>query len=298
MTDPALADESSLPAPSDSPALATTAFHLGSEEHKRAFCGVLLDTFDPHKPTILAWPTLSEEAQKRLTGLPFWDVAIETEGYASCRMQALADRLTDPLIKEAIALNAFEEGRHKLVIRNMLNFYGIPLQREKPYSTQGDPEWLFLRTGYGECFDSFFAFGLFKMADDSGYFPPELVEVFEPVVQEEARHILFFVNWVEYVARNKEWFPRTMFRWRCLMALAAAALARVSLAISAGHGSNSQNFVVAGGGALAVDMTTRKLLATALAENERRLSPFNPNLPRPKITPFFARIVLKLINLF
>ncbi len=70
----------------------------------------------------MAWPKLSPDAEKRLTGLPFWDVAVETEGYASSRMQAMADTLTDPLIRESIALNAFEEGRHKLVIRNMLRF--------------------------------------------------------------------------------------------------------------------------------------------------------------------------------
>ncbi len=178
-------------------------FRIGSDEHKRAFCAVLLDLFDPYKPSILAWPKLSADAEKRLTGLPFWDVAVETEGYASSRMQAMADTVADPQIKEAIALNAFEEGRHKLVIRNMLRFYGIPLKPERPYSAPPNPETMFIRTGYGECFDSFFAFGLFQMAKESGYFPPELVDVFEPVVQEEARHIMFFVNWVAYVAGIK-----------------------------------------------------------------------------------------------
>src|SRR5580704_8842428 len=96
-------------------------FRIGSDEHKRAFCGVLLDIFDPYKPAVLAWPKLSGDAEKRLTDLPFWTVAVQTEGYASSRMQAMADQQSDPLIKQAIALNAFEEGRHKLVIRNMLH---------------------------------------------------------------------------------------------------------------------------------------------------------------------------------
>src|SRR6201996_4760537 len=130
-------------------------FRLGSDEHKRAFCGVLIDIFDPYKPAVLAWPKLSPDAQKRLTGLPFWDVAVQTEGFASSRMQAMADTIADPLIKEAVALNAFEEGRHKLVIRNMLRCYDIPLGPEESYSKPGDAEWKFICTGYGECFDSF-----------------------------------------------------------------------------------------------------------------------------------------------
>src|SRR5580704_5722835 len=203
---------------------------IGSDEHKRAFCGVLLDLFDPYKPSILAWPKLSADAEKRLTGLPFWDVAVETEGYASSRMQAMADSVIDPLIREAIALNAFEEGRHKLVIRNMLRFYGIALKPERPYSAPHNPETMFILTGYGECFDSFFAFGLFQMAKQSGYFPPELVDVFEPVVQEEARHIVFFVNWAAYTASAKSPLARMWFRARCLYELAIAGFGRLALA--------------------------------------------------------------------
>src|SRR3984957_21350952 len=123
-------------------------FRIGSEEHKRAFCSVLLDLFDPYKPSILAWPKLSADAQKRLTDLRFWDVAVETEGFASARMQAMADTVQDPLIRESIALNAFEEGRHKLVIRNMLRFYGISLKPERPYSAPRNPETMFILTGY------------------------------------------------------------------------------------------------------------------------------------------------------
>jgi hypothetical protein len=280
------------------PSAAATALpplHIGSEDHKRAFCRLLLDTFDPYKPSILAWPHLSPEAERRLTSLPFWDVAVETEGYASSRMQAMADCVIDPLIKEALALNAFEEGRHKLVIRNMLRFYQIPLKAEQPYSAPKDPEWKYICTGYGECFDSFFAFGLFKMAKDSGYFPPELVDVFEPVVQEEGRHIMFFVNWVAYTAANKSLLPRLWFRMRCLAALAMAGLGRLSLAGAADGGKGGDNFIVAGGETLTVGLTPHKLVQIALAEDTRRMERYDKRLLRPRIMPFLGRIALKIL---
>ena len=289
MTDMTQTDTLPIASPAPAP------FHIGSEEHKRAFCGILVELFDPYKPSVRAWPKLSPDAQKRLTGLPFWDVAVQTEGYASARMQAMADTVSDPLIKEAIALNAFEEGRHKLVIRNMLQCYGIAIGTEKPYSEPHNPESLFIQTGYGECFDSFFAFGLFKMAKDSGYFPPELVEVFEPVIHEESRHIVFFVNWVAWNAANKPPLARLWFRARCFMALIKAGLGRITLAGKAGHGKNNDNFVVAGGAALTVDLTPKKLLEVALAEDTRRMARFDPRLLRPRIMPFFARLALRVL---
>lgn len=271
-------------------------FAFGSEEHKQAFCGVLIHIFDPYKPSILAWPRLSDDAKHRLVSLPFWNVAVETEGYAAARMQAMADTVQDPLIKEAVALNAFEEGRHKLVLRNMLRFYDIPLKPEKPYGVHRHPEWHFIRTGYGECFDSFFAFGLFKMAKESGYFPSELVDVFEPVIQEEARHILFFVNWVAYTTAKKRGLSRLWFRLRCLAALGSAAFGRLSLATTADEGRSNDNFVVAGGGTLVVNLTPRTLLETALAEDKRRMACYDPRLKRPEIMPFLGRLALRFLS--
>src|SRR6185369_5553862 len=137
------------PAP-EAPAI---GFRIGSEEHKTAFCRMLLDTFDPYKPAVILWPHLEPDSLKRITSLPFWDVAVQTEGFASARVQRLADTLTDPLLKEAVALNAFEEARHKNVLEHMVRSYGIKLQPEPAYHADKDAEWSFLRTGYGECLD-------------------------------------------------------------------------------------------------------------------------------------------------
>jgi len=257
---------------------------------------VLTRFFDPYKPAVIAWPVLTPDAQKRLTDLPFWDIAVHTEGFASIRMQAMADTVSDPLVKKAIALNAFEESRHKHVLHNMLNFYKIPLAPEPPYPPPSYAEWKFICTGYGECFDSFVAFGLFNMAKDSGYFPPELVDVFEPIVQEEARHILFFVNWVAWNAAHKSLLPRIWFRTKCLAALVTAGLGRLSLAGTAESGKrNDNNFVVTGGETLTVGLTPRRLIEVALVENDRRMSPYDLRLPRPQIMPFVAKLALKFI---
>lgn len=275
-----------------------TPLIIGSEEHKQRFCHMLLDTFDAYKPTVIAWPKLAPDALARLTGLPFWDIAVQTEGYASRRVQALADCLADPLLKEAVQLNAFEEGRHKLVLEHMVRFYGITLAPEPDYTTPRDAEWAFIRTGYGECLDSFFAFGLFKMARDSGFFPAELVEVFEPVIREESRHILFFVNWVAWQAAQKPLPARLWFRARCLAALVTSIAGRLTIAGAADGGKSGDNFVVSGGAALTAALTPRSFIETCLAENERRMAGLDASLLRPKIMPTLARIALFFIKKF
>ena len=54
----------------------------GSDEHKIAFCRMLLDTHNPYKPAVIDWPKLDEVARDRLTSLPIWDIAVQTEGKA------------------------------------------------------------------------------------------------------------------------------------------------------------------------------------------------------------------------
>ena len=88
------------------------------------------------------------------------------------------------------------------MLANLVKAYGIRLASEPPYRYPRDPEFTYLVTGYSECIDSFFAFGLFELARRSGFFPPELVETFEPVIQEECRHILLFVNLVAWRRAN------------------------------------------------------------------------------------------------
>src|SRR3984957_6662216 len=94
--------------------------NLGSDAHKILFCRTLLDTFDPYKPAVIDWPQLDTETRDRLTSLPIWDIAVQTEGRARLNVAAYAAVTPDPLLRKAVELNAFEEGRHKLVLSNLV----------------------------------------------------------------------------------------------------------------------------------------------------------------------------------
>ena len=268
---------------------------IGSDAHKQLFCRMLLDTYDPYKPAIIPWPPLGEAELARLTSLPFWTIAVQTEGVTALRMQSFADTIPDPLIREAVSLNAFEERRHKEVLHNMIRFYGITIDPEPEYVFPDNPEGAFIQTGYGECFDSFFAFGLFRIAKDSGYFAPELVEVFEPVIQEEARHILFFVNWLRYRQRTRPLLLRPEMVMRRFMAVARKAWNRLSLARDM-NGRNNSDMTMKGHEAMGIKLTPRSFMEICLAENERRLGRYDERLLRPQFMPRMVRLALPLIK--
>lgn len=264
---------------------------IGSDEHKALFCRMFLDTFDAYKPAVIDWPALEADALGRLVGLPFWQVAVETESETSMRMQLFADSLQDPLLKEAVALNAFEERRHKEVLEHMIRFYGIPLAPEPEFPVPTDPSWAFLITGYGECFDSFFAFGLFRLAQDSGYFPMELVEVFEPVIQEEARHILFFANWLAWETARRPAWRKPGFLAQRTKAICQKAWSRLEMARGgASAGASSNAFTATGHAAMGFDLGIRSFIDLCQRENARRMARYDARLKRPQFIPRAMRL--------
>jgi hypothetical protein len=268
---------------------------FGSDAHKQLFCKTLLDTHDPYRPKVLDWPRLGEEAEKRITSLPIWDIAVQTENRAGLNVCTYADTIADPLLNKAVNLNGFEERRHRHVLANLVEAYGIKLAPEPIYPVPKDPEWAFMVTGYSECIDSFFAFGLFKAAKDTGYFPPELIQTFDPVVNEEARHILFFVNWIAWHRRNMAWWRRPWFELRVLAVWIFLIWERIGIAGDMSHGQQDNNFTMTGAEQLGADIDVGELVAICLSENDRRLAPYDNRLKRPRFVPFMARQALRMM---
>jgi len=269
---------------------------IGSDLHKQATCQMFLETFNPYKPTIIDWPKLDPEARARLISLPIWDIAVQTEGKARQRMLAYAESLSDPSWRGTIAQNGWEEGRHKLVLSNLVAAYGIELAPEPQYPVPRDPEWAYLVTGYSECIDSFFAFGLFETARRSGFFPPELVDTFEPVMQEECRHILLFANWVAWQRRQLSLPRRIWFELRIAAVWVFLGLERISIARQVDGAKDTavdNNFTITGAKSVsAVDISVTELMGMCLTENDRRFSGYDPRLLRPTTTPGLVRFAL------
>jgi hypothetical protein len=272
---------------------------IGSPEHLHQTCRMFRETFNPYRPAVIDWPRLSPDMLQRLTSLPIWDIAVHTEGRARLRFASYAATLQTPERRDAVMLNAWEENRHKEVLSTLVKTYGIPLGPEPAYHVPRDPEWMYLVTGYSECIDSFFAFGLFELARQSGFFPAELVETFEPVIQEECRHILLFANLVAWQRASLPWWKRIAFELRIAAAWVYIAWERLVLARSMktngmGTGQDS-NFTASTAQAVApVDIGVRDLMALCLEENDRRFAEYDARLVRPRTVPALARVFLFL----
>jgi hypothetical protein len=279
--------------------LGVEELEVGSAEHRRSLARFFLDTHIEYEPEKIAWPKLGESERTRLINLPFWQEAVCTESETSRKVTAAAQLESDTELRRAIELQGFEENRHARLLAALTAHYRIPIQTPPPFQP-GSTEDDFLTAGFGECFDSFFAFGLIAIASDSGYFTPELIAIFEPVVQEEARHILFFVNWVKYRRSQLPWWKRPAFRLRCGWLILKQIASRAKTAKTMGGGDTAttgtaDNFTMRAHRELGSNLTLHGLLGRCLAENARRMVPYDARLLRPRLVPTLARLFYRIL---
>lgn len=268
--------------------------YFGSVQHRSLMCRSFIETHHQYDVDSIEWPTLGPVEQAFLVDLPVWDEAVNTEYETALLVRAMAEHEPDPEMAEAIALQAFEEERHSILVAALTDNYGIGVTR-RPLPRPSDPAWAFRCSGWGEMVDSFVAFGLFALAQSEEIVPKELVELFDLVMQEEARHILFFENWRLY-RRHRPGGRSLAGAGADIAALSVDLIARLRLALSvptAGSGRDD-NFLVGGVRALE-GLTPRSFVDTCLAEHARRLAPYDPDLRRPSTIPALARRIRKLL---
>ena len=264
---------------------------IGTDDHFKMLTQLLKATYNPYKPSVLNWPKLDPDTLTRITSLPIWDIAVQTEIKASMRIENYAKTVPSAALRQALLHMAGEESRHRDVLSRLVAAYNIPMQPEETYQLPKDAEWGFLVTGYSECIDSFFAYGLFEMARRSGFFPIDLVETFEPVVQEEGRHILFFTNWLAWHKANMPLWRRPYFAMKTAAVWAFLIWERIGIARSVdGLEGADANFTMNGSKALSDEMDPAILIDICLEEDKKRMAGYDRRLLRPTTMPRLARI--------
>ncbi|MDF5729039.1 MAG: ferritin-like domain-containing protein [Rhizonema sp. PD38] len=268
---------------------------IGSVAHKELFCRSFIDTYHDFEPEHLPWPKLDDTALAILRGIPFWEKAFDTEREAGVLVNAYAEMVSDPVLKEAIALQGKEESRHARLIKTLIERYGIEVAERPAVKLKSDIEQAFTVFGFEECLDTFFAFGLFDLARETGIFPEQLFTIFDPIIDEEARHIVFFVNWFTYMqaSRNQGFVPLRMTK---TLWYYSKALSNLVTAFS-GNDNSDLSFTATGASSFTMDLTPEKFLSVSLAANKRRMSKFDKRLLQPQLIHNIASIAYNTLQL-
>jgi hypothetical protein len=266
---------------------------IGSAEHKERFCRQFIASHRRFDPGALAWPDLEGAALERLRGIPFWQEVLYTERRAGAIVGAFARTISDPLLREAIALQGFEEARHAELLRVMVRRYGISAE-EHPLDEglSADPRRAFADFGYGECLDSFLGFGVFKIARRSGFLPEPLFEIFDMLMREETRHIVFFINWIAWQQTasgyGSRWLRAANAAWYY-----SRAIGRLLGTLRRGRRANDgKDFSATQASVFLNGLTFRGFVQECCTEHARRMAGFDSDLLLPRLLPTVAGLVL------
>lgn len=266
---------------------------LGSEAHKELFCRSFRESHLHYEPETLPWPDLDGVALERLRGIPFWLEALKTERNAGNMVSAFAETIDDPIIKEAIALQGREEHRHARLIKFLINRYEIDIEEPPAKPLPENIETAFIDFGFSECLDSYFAFGMFDVAHQAQYLPEAFFTIFDPILHEEARHIVFFVNWFTYLQINQglgwEGFRAINTLWHYIRA-------GQDLINIFGAASKEQRFTTTGANSFMDNLTPELFFSTCWQENAKRMSIFDPQLLQPELMPKISKLALGVLR--
>jgi len=263
---------------------------VGSEEHKELFCRSFIETHAPYEPKDLPWPPLDDASLAILRAIPVWSMALQVEVNAGAMLAGFAQTQRDPLIQQALRLQGYEEDRHGRMLGTLVERYHLDASVEEPQLAP--TRQAFIDFGYNECLDSFFGFGVFRIARQVRLLPEALTSLFARVLYEEARHIVFFVNWIGYERAIRGYgspllaaLPTAIGYSRALM----KTLGRAGATKTEDKGMGAVGDIFA-------DLTLTKFLNACLVENTMHMDTFDPRLLRPRVIPTIAQTVLAIIE--
>ena len=241
---------------------------------------------------MLPWPELDDAQLDRLRSVPFWQEVYHTERRAGAIVAAFTPMVQDPLVREAVALQGVEEARHAQLLRVMIDRYGLAATEQPLEAFPANLETAFIDFGFGECMDSFLGFGAFKTARQSEFLPEGMFEIFDVLMHEETRHIVFFINYMAWreVQRGRGAPPlraltSTWYYGRALRRL--LGMARRGKDINDGR-----DFAITEANMFLDGFSFRRFVEDCYSENGRRMRAFDPNLLQPRLLPAIANMAV------
>lgn len=264
---------------------------VGTNEHRDLFCRTFIDGHRAYEPENLPWPSLEPKYLERLRAIPFWSIAKAMERRAGITVTAFADTLADPVIREAVALQGVEEARHARIMTQLIERYDLNA-RDIDVQVTSASKADFVVFGYEECVDFFMGIGLFRLARRVDIFPAALVDIFEDVLIEEARHVTFFVNWFRYEEARA---GRDGSIGRHVTAVKNYFLSIRQL-IRSFSGVETTGFAAVNARDIIEGITPVMFLEAALTENRRMLGLLDPRLVKPGLLPALAATALTALR--
>jgi hypothetical protein len=261
---------------------------VGSDAHKELFCRQFIETHELYDPATLPWPELDEAQLGRLRSVPFWQEVYHTERRAGAIVAAFTPTVQDPMVRAAVALEGEEESRHADLIRVMIDRYGLNATEQPMEKLPANIETAFIDFGFGECMDSFLGFGAFKTARQSEFLPEAMFEIFDVLMYEETRHIVFFINYMAWreVQRGRGAAPLRALTSAWYYARAARRLLGM---VNRGKDTNDgRDFAVTEANLFLEGFSFRQFVEDCYRENARRMSAFDPDLLQPRLLPAIA----------
>jgi hypothetical protein len=265
---------------------------IGSEAHQELFCRSFIDSHRPYDPRDWPWPDLDELSLARLRAIPIWTLALEVEMGAGVMLRSFAKRESDPLVREALELQGYEEDRHGRILQCMIDRYGLDVN--PGVSTEEPTRGAFVAFGYNECVDSFGGFGIFRLARDARILPEALTSLFVRVLVEEARHIVFFVNWIAWDRYRRGLRGAVLQALPALLRYGAAIARRVKAGSQMQRGREESGLDLFGN--VLNDLTPARFVRACVEENERYMASFDPRLLRPRVIPALGRFALAVLD--
>ena len=137
---------------------------------------------------------------------------------------------------------------------------------------------------------------MFEISRQANYLHQALFDIFNHILDEEARHIMFFINWVTYSqidqGANPTWLRGVNALWHY-----GRALQDKIQAFTGSMDDQQEGFTATRATNFMDDLTPELFLSACLQENARRMSTFDKQLLQPRLIPRLATIALRLVRI-